>query len=146
MKTLIRIEETMIGALLVLSMMIWGGCSSVQPSAHIGSRVHVVVIMNTEEVHNGMIRPETSFAVNVNGTWSTLRKLPYKKSEGGYNSHGPTLTEATLVAALQQSDVPENQEVMLSIYDGHQTTAPVLIGTFDGETIVKPEEAVVAEF
>ena len=65
-----------------------------------------------------------------------LRKLPYRKPEGGYNQL-PVINEASLVAALQQADVPNNQEVLLSIYDGQQTTAPVLIGTFDGDTIVK---------
>lgn len=144
MKTLIKIEETLIGALLVSSMLIWGGCSSIQPSAHTGSRVHLMVVLNHEEVNNGMIQDEPTYAVNVNGIWSSLRKLPYRKQEGVYSSL-PVITEASIVAALQQSDVPGNQEVMLSIYDGNQTSAPVLMGTFDGDTIVKAEDAIAAE-
>lgn len=144
MKTLIKIEETLIGALLVSSMLIMGSCSSIQPSAHTGSRVHLMVVLNKEQVHNSVIQEEPAYAVNVNGTWSVLRKLPCRKPEGGYNQL-PVINEASLVAALQQADVPSNQEVLLSIYDGQQTTAPVLIGTFDGDTIVKTEEAVAAE-
>jgi len=145
MKTLIKIEETLIGALLISSMLICGGCSSIQPSAHTGSRVHLMVVLNHEEVNNGMIQEEPTYSVNVNGIWSSMRKLPYRKQEGIYN-RVPVINEALIVAALQQSDVPDNQEVMLSIYDGNQTSAPVLMGVYDGDTIVKSEETIAAEF